>query len=137
MLTLEVPGADGLGKTYTREETELTVGICEDVLALVSAEDFADLAAEGAQERVTRSLIRAMGDAYPVMARIFPGLTREEYREARPGQVGAVLIGTVTYTITAMMGAGGGNGKNPQKRPTKPFYKPFSVLSWQYATASA
>ena len=119
-------------KTYRTEEFLLTTGVCEDAMKMLEADKFVSMDSDKGVTEVVKTVIHAFYDFYPLCARIFPGLTKEEYQNTIPREVGAVMLGVVQYTMTELMSIGG-NSKNAQ---TKRFTNPSSRWRWRSATAS-
>ena len=66
---------------------------------------------------LTRALMTGMTGFYPYAAQLFPGLTEEEYRTARPREVVEVMRAVVQHTMEVLQGVQAeGDGKNPQGR---------------------
>ena len=91
---LTVRDADGNDKTYEADGSAVTMGLCMDLLQ----EFRADLLIGGADDPeaaardLTRALMSGMVGFYPYAARLFPGLTEEEYRTADPAEAVGVLL---------------------------------------------
>ena len=111
-LELAVHAGREVVKTYVADEQDLTVGICEDVLRMVDVEKLPMMDSDpAALQAVTASIIRAFMDFRTVAKRLFDGLTDEEYRACLPADVGAVMMGIVSYSLQCLMGASGPKAK--------------------------
>lgn len=111
-LELAVYAGREVAKTYVADEQDLTVGICEDVLRMVDVEKLPMMDTDpAALQAVTASIIRAFMDFRTVAKRLFDGLTDEEYRACLPADVGAVMMGIVSYSLQCLMGASGPKAK--------------------------
>lgn len=120
-LKLAVYAGREVAKTYVADEQDLTVGICEDVLRMVDVDKIPAMDTDpAALQAVTASIIRAFMGFREVAKRLFDGLTDEEYRQCLPADVGAVMMGIVTYSLTCLMGASGPKAKRRRRTPPSP-----------------
>ena len=105
-------------RTFVADERDVTVGICEDVLRMVDVERLPMMGADpAAAEAVTASFIRAFMQFREVAKRLFPDMTDEDYRRCLPADVGAVMMGLVTYSLQCLMGAAGPKAKGRGRTP--------------------
>lgn len=105
-------------KTFVADERDVTVGICEDVLRMVDVERLPMMGTDpAAAEAVTASFIRAFMQFREVAKRLFPDMTDEDYRRCLPADVGAVMMGLVTYSLQCLMGAAGPKAKGRGRTP--------------------
>lgn len=124
-------------KTYEADETALDVGVCMDVLRLVRADVLLG-GGEEAEGEIVRQVVAALFEFTPIVKRVFPGITDEEYRRCLPRDVGAVMLGIVTFAMTELMQVGGSAGpsKKTRRRRRATFSKPSSRSSSRCPTAS-
>ena len=118
-------------KVYEAGEASLTVGVCQDVLALLHAEEWLD-APDGseAQDAAAKAILRAFMSFYPIAAQVFPGLTEDEYRRALPRDVGDVMLGIAVYAIEQLSGMGAGDSAKNRQGRRKASTKRFSAFRW-------
>ena len=113
---LTVRGADGEERTYEADTEDLCMGVCEDALRMTKV----DLLLSGdpsAESEGAMAFVQAFADFYPTARQVFPGLTEEEYRTARPREVVEVMRAIVQHTMEVLQGVQAeGGGKNPQGR---------------------
>ena len=138
---LTVRDADGNAKTYEADDNDLTMGLCEDVINAFRA----DLMVGGLDDDATRTVVAKammenMAGFYPLASRLFPGLTEDEWRSARPAECVAVMRGLLEYGL-GMLGAMFDDGKPAKRRKNRrgtrsPCTKRFSTCRWPSATAS-
>ena len=119
---LAVRDADGNDKTYEADGSAVTMGLCMDLLQ----EFRADLMLGGAEDPeaaardLTRALMSGMVGFYPYAARLFPGLTEEEYRTADPAEAVDVMRDVLAYCMELMAGIAGGQAPKNRQGSRKP-----------------
>lgn len=124
------------GKVYEADDTRLTVGVCEDVLRMTRADLLMDSSSEDAQNQIAKAVLTAFMDFYPVIRQIFPGITEDEYRQALPREVGAVMMGIVAHSISELSQIGAGDPQKNRKGRKRPCTTPYSGSPSRYATGS-
>ena len=135
-MALTVYEAGNPAKTYEADETALDVGVCMDVLRLVRADVLLG-GGEEAEGEIVRQVVAAFFEFTPVVKRVFPGMTDEEYRHCLPRDVGAVMMGIVTFAMTELMQVGdAAPSKKTRRRRRATSSKPSSRSSSRSPTAS-
>ena len=128
---LTVRGPDG-PKTYEATDDDITMGLCEDVLnafradLLVGGIDDAEV-----QNTVSKAMMSNLSGFYPFAARLFDGLTAEEWRSAKVSDCVAVMRDLLMYGLNMLGSMLSDNskakrGKNRRGTP-RPSTKPFST----------
>ena len=95
---LTVRGADGAEKAYEATDEDVTMGLCEDAMKAFRV-DLMVGGDEGSEREMTRALVQNLMGFYPLASRLFPGLTEEEYRTAKPREVVQAMRSLMTYAI--------------------------------------
>ena len=133
---LTVRGADGAEKVYEATDEDVTMGLCEDAMKAFRV-DLMVGGDEGSEKEMTRALVQNLMGFYPLASRLFPGLTEEEYRTARPREVVQAMRALMTYAIeqlgTIMA------DQPPKNRPRgrrSPSTRPCSTSASPYRTGS-
>ena len=117
---LAVRDADGNDKTYEATEKDVDMGLCEDLLKAFRA----DLMAGGyedeakAEKELALAIVSNMTGFYPMAARLFDGLTEDEWRTASPKQAVGVMRDVLAYALD-MLGSIMGDDRPSRKRKNR------------------
>ena len=92
-------------KTYSTQSFRLTMGVCEDILAIVDVDKMArldKLSDEEAEATFLPMVVKLYGEFRPIMMQVFPELTEDEYRRADTSDVAGSVWKVVQYTMTQL-----------------------------------
>lgn len=132
---LTVRDSEGNTKEYQATEDDISMGLCEDVLnafradLLVGGFDGPDSAE--IQNAVSKAMMSSLSGFYPFAARLFDGLTEDEWRSAKVTDCVAVMRDVLTYGLNllgSMLSDGSKTRKPKNRRGTpSPSIKHFST----------
>ena len=106
-LKLRVYSGKEVAKEYSTDEFFITVGVCEDVFRLIDV-DALILAADGhnaeAEKTVTRNIVHAFVDFYPIAKQLYPEITEDEFKHCLPNDVATVMWAVMRYAFEQLKG---------------------------------
>lgn len=131
---LTVRDADGNPKTYEATDDDITMGLCEDILNAFHADLLVGELDGEATDEIARAMIANLSGFYPYAARLFEGITEDEWRSAKVTDCIAVIREVLTYAfglLSTLLSDGSKAKKAKNRRGTpRPSTKPFSTSSW-------
>lgn len=92
-------------KTYSTQDFRLTMGVCEDILAIIDIDKMAKvdkLSDEEAEAVFLPMVMKLYGEFRPIIMQVFPDLTEEEYRRADTSEVAGTVWKIVQYTMAQL-----------------------------------
>lgn len=117
---LTVTGPEGQKRTYTATEATIDMGTCMDVLGAFRADIM--LGMDGSPESqmaLAREIIPNMMNFYPIAARLFPGLTEEEWRSSKPKEAVGVMRDLLLYSFETLGTVMEDDPKTPKRRKNR------------------
>lgn len=110
-LTLNVYNGQDIEKTYTTRSCRLTMGVCEDLLEIMSNEKLLNMEKYSDEDAVAFMPMvgRIFKHARSTITRVFPEMTDDEYDRLDPGEVVQFVMKSFTYTFTQLDGASSKN----------------------------